>query len=49
MDQDPDEDDTEEFTLDNEMFLVRFQDGCEKDVTSNKLTVVTVEKSPVDK
>ena len=28
-------------------FLVRFQYGCEYDLTSNKLTVVTIEKSPV--
>ena len=25
-------------------FLVRFQDGCEKDVNSNKLTIVTVDR-----
>ena len=31
----------------NRRFLVRLQDGCEKDLTSNKLTVVTVYKSPV--
>ena len=28
-------------------FLVRFQDGCEKDMTSNKLTAVIVDKIPV--
>ena len=28
-------------------FLVRFQDGCEKNMTSNQLTAVTVEKRPV--
>ena len=33
----------------NDRFLVRFQDGCEKDLTSNQLTIVIVEKSPVDK
>ena len=27
--------------------LVRFQDGCEKDMTLNQLTVVTVEKVPM--
>ena len=32
----------------NRRFLVRLQDGCEKDLTSNKLTIVTVYKSPVD-
>ena len=26
--------------------LVRFQYGCEKDMTSNQLTAVTIEKSP---
>ena len=26
---------------------MRFQDGCEKYVTYNKLTVVTVDKTPV--
>ena len=30
-------------------FLVRFQDGCEKDVTSNKLTILTVENIPMNK
>ena len=30
------------------MFLVRFQYGCEKYLTSNQLTAVTVEKSPVN-
>ena len=30
-------------------FLVRFQDGFDKDLTSNKLTIVTVEKISVDK
>ena len=29
-------------------FLVRFQYGCEKDLNSNKLTAVAVEKNPVD-
>ena len=29
-------------------FLVRFQDGYEKDLTSNQLTVVIVEKSPLE-
>ena len=28
---------------------MRFQDGCEKDLTSNQLTVVTVERSPMTK
>ena len=28
-------------------FLVRSKDGCEKDLTSNQLTIVTVEKSTV--
>ena len=28
---------------------MRFQDGCEKDLNSNKLAVATVEKIPVDK
>ena len=28
-------------------FLVRFQDGCENDITSTQLTVVAVDKSPV--
>ena len=28
-------------------FLVRFQDGYEKDLTSNQLTLVTVDKIPV--
>ena len=32
----------------NKRFLVRFQDGCEKDLTSNQLTIVIVEKSLVD-
>ena len=27
-------------------FLGRFQDGCDKDLTSNQLTVVTVDRSP---
>ena len=30
------------------MFLVRFQDGCEKDPTSNQLTTVIVEKIPLE-
>ena len=30
------------------MFLVRFQDGCEKYLTLNKLTVIIVDKSPVE-
>ena len=30
-------------------FLVIFQDGCEKYLTSNQLTTVIVEKSPVEK
>ena len=29
-------------------FLVRFQDGCEKDLILNQLTVGTSEKSPMD-
>ena len=29
-------------------FLVRFQDGCEKDRTSNQLTAVIVEKIPIE-
>ena len=29
------------------MFLVRFQDGCEKVMTSNQLTIVTVDRIPV--
>ena len=28
-------------------FLVRFQDGCDKYLTSNQLTVVTVDRSAV--
>ena len=28
---------------------MRFHDGCEKDMTSNQLAVVTVEKIPVEK
>ena len=28
-------------------FLVRFQDGCEKVMTSNQLTIVTVDRIPV--
>ena len=32
----------------NSRFLVRFQYGCEKDLNSNKLTAVAVEKNPVD-
>ena len=27
---------------------MRFQDGCEKNLTSNQLTILTVEKRPVD-
>ena len=30
-------------------FLVRFQDGCENDMTSNQLTILIVENSPVEK
>ena len=30
-------------------FLVRFQNGCEKNLSSNKLTVVIVEKIPEEK
>ena len=30
-------------------FLVRFQDVCEKDLTLNQLTIVTVEKITVTK
>ena len=30
-------------------FLVRFQDGCDKDLISNKLTVVIVDKTPMTK
>ena len=33
---------TEEVS-DKRRFLVRFQDGCEQDMTSNQLTVVTVD------
>ena len=29
-------------------FLARFQDGCEKDMASNQLTVVIVDKNPVE-
>ena len=29
-------------------FLVMFQDVCEKDLTSNKLTATTVDKRPVN-
>ena len=29
-------------------FLVRFQYGCKKDMTSNQLTVVILEKIPVE-
>ena len=32
----------------NRRFLVRFQYGCEKDLTSNKLTATTVDKRPVN-
>ena len=28
--------------------LVRFQDGCEKDLTLNQLTIVIVEESPAE-
>ena len=28
-------------------FLVRFQYGCEKDLTSNQITIMVVEKIPV--
>ena len=35
--------------LEEDVFLSRFQDGCEKVLTSNKLTVVTLENSPVTK
>ena len=27
-------------------FLVRFQDGCENNLSSNQLTIIIVEKSP---
>ena len=30
------------------MFLVRFQDGCKNDPTLNQLTIVIVEKSPIE-
>ena len=33
----------------NKRFLVRFQYGCKNDLTSNQLTVVVLEKSPVEK
>ena len=33
----------------NSRFLVMFKDGYEKYMTSNQLTVVTLEKSPVKK
>ena len=29
-------------------FLVRFQDGCKKDMALNQLTIVIVEKIPVE-
>ena len=33
----------------NSRFLLRFQDGCEKYLTSNKLTDVAVNRGPVTK
>ena len=30
-------------------FLVRFQDGCKNDISSDQLTIEKVEKSPVEK
>ena len=30
-------------------FLVRFQDGCKNYLTSNQITIMIVEKSPVEK
>ena len=30
-------------------FLVRFQDGCDEDLTSNQLAVVTVDRIPTTK
>ena len=32
-----------------ERFLVRFQDGCKKNLSSNQLTIVIVEKIPEEK
>ena len=32
----------------NKRFLKRFHYGCKKDLTSNQLTVVILEKSPVE-
>ena len=31
------------------IFSVRFQDGCENDLISNRLTIVVVENIPVEK
>ena len=31
------------------MFLARFQDGCEENLSSNQLTIVILEKVPEDK
>ena len=31
------------------MLLVRFQDGCKNNLSSNQLTILIVEKIPVDK
>ena len=32
----------------NRRLLMRFQDGCEKDLTSNKLTIMTVDNIPMN-
>ena len=32
----------------NKRFLARFQDGCENDLTSDQLTIVIVEKIPME-
>ena len=34
---------------DKRRFLARFQYGCDKDLTPNKITVVTVANIPVEK
>ena len=35
--------------LGNKRFLMRFQDGCENNMSSNQLTMVIVEKTPEEK